>query len=258
LRHERNVSGGFTGGSRAAGTDRLRTNTFGGRLTGALAHGLKYSLEGAAQTGKVGAATHRGTAWASSLSRRWTVAGMPLAVLGEYKYASGTKNPKDLSRVSAFDQLYPSQHDKFGHLDLFGWRNIHNARSLVTLGLTQAMGVTAGRHVGQETDIFAAYGLRWFTFGAGYGYLWTGEFLRKATPGVAPSYAYVFSTFAFQPLPPPKRTIGAYPEEGCTSGSRPPCSCRQFMRTQAILRLESWRLGGRPRDPCGTMKLPIP
>ena len=227
LRHDQNRAAGFTGGNTLLGTDRLGVNTFGGRFFGPLAHNLKYSLEGALQNGRVGPATHRAAAWFSSLTRRWTVAGRPFDLSGEYKFASGTNNPQDASRVTTFDQLYPANHDKFGHEDLFGWRNIHNARALATLGWTKnfsvnlmynnlwlasardslysgagksiarSAGGTAGRHVGQETDVFAAYKWKRFTLGAGYGHLFAGEFLRKATTGVGPNYAYLFHTYSF-------------------------------------------------------------
>ena len=226
LRHDQNYPGGFTGGSQVAGTDRLGVSTFGGRLAGPLPGGLKYSLEGAGQTGKVGAARHRAAAWFSALSHRWMLATMPLDLVGEYKYASGTKNPQDLSREGTFDQLYPSAHDKFGHMDLFGWRNIHDVRSLMTVGLTKSFAVNfmynswwlasardalyngsgksiarsatgaAGRHVGQETDVFATYKHQHLTFGAGYGHLFKGQFVRLATLGVQPTYVYLFHSYS--------------------------------------------------------------
>ena len=129
--------------------------------------------------------------------------------------------------MGAFDPLFPSAHDKFGHMDLFGWRNIHNTRGLATLGLTKALAVnllydswwlastrdalynssgkaivkvaagTAGRHVGQELDIFGTYKYQHFTFGVGFGRMFKGEYIRNATPGVEPLYAYIFHTYAF-------------------------------------------------------------
>jgi hypothetical protein len=227
LRHDQNFPGGFTGGNKAAGTNRLGVTTFGGRVTGPLPRAAKYGIEAAVQTGKVGAARHRAGAWASWISRRWTAGKMPFDLLGEYKFASGTKNPQDTSRVGAFDPLFPSGHDKFGHMDLFGWRNIHNARGLATLGLTKAFSVNVmydswwlasvrdalynssgkavgrvaaglvGRHVGQEVDLFGNYKYQRFTFGAGFGRLFKGAYIRNATPGVEPLYAYVFHTYAF-------------------------------------------------------------
>ncbi len=227
LRHDQNHPGGFTGGSQAAGTNRLGVTTFGGRLTGPLPRAVKYGIEGAVQTGKIGPARHRAGAWASWITRRWTVAKMPLDLLGEYKFASGARNPQDPARSGAFDPLFPSAHDKFGHMDLFGWRNIHNARALSTLGLTKALAVNlmydswwlastrdalynssgkaivkvaagaAGRHVGQEVDLFGTYKYQRFTFGVGFGRLFKGAFIRNATPGVEPLYAYVFHAYSF-------------------------------------------------------------
>jgi hypothetical protein len=227
LRHDQNRPGGFTGGSRAADTDRLGVNTFGFRLAGPVAKGVKYSLEAAFQTGHVGPADHRASAAFLSLSRRWMVAGKTLDVSGEYKFASGTRNPQDPSRSGTFDQLYPANHDKFGHEDLFGWRNLHNLRSLWTLGVTKSLALnfmynsiwlasvrdaiyngagapiarsaagTAGRHVGQEADLFATYKYGPFLLGAGYGHLFAGRFIRNTTPGVGPAYLYVFHTYSF-------------------------------------------------------------
>ena len=216
LRHDQNRPGGFTG------VGKLATNTWGTRMAGPLPFGAKYSIEGALQNGKIGAADHRGGAWFSSVTRRWPVGRRTLDLSAEYKFASGSG---DSSRSGTFDQLYPANHDKFGHQDLFGWRNIHNARSLATLALTKNFAAnlmydsfwlasardslysgsgksiarsangSAGRHVGQEADLFFTYKYRHFTAGAGYGHFSAGEFVRKTTPGVGPTYLYLFHTF---------------------------------------------------------------
>jgi hypothetical protein len=226
LRHDQNRPAGFTSGSRLLGTDRLRVNTFGGRVTGPYGE-CKYVLEAAVQTGTVGPARHRGGAAVVTLSRRTTLFDRALDISGEYKYASGTGNPSDTSRVGTFDQLSPSNHDKFGHEDLLGWRNLHNARSLATWTLSKPFAMnlmynswwlasprdalynssgkaifrspsgSAGRHVGQESDLFITYKYRAWTFGAGFGHLYKGEFIRNVTKGVGPNYAYVFHTYSF-------------------------------------------------------------
>ena len=227
LRRDQNRVGGFTGGSQAAGTDRLGINTLGSRFAGPLAGGVKYSLEGALQNGKVGPAAHRASAWFSSVSRRWTLSGKTLDVSGEYKFASGSRNPQSTAASRTFDQLYAANHDRFGHQDLFGWRNLHDLRGLATVGLTKNVAVNflydelwlasakdalynssgkaiavsaigaAGRHVGREPDTFVTWKIHHFTFGAGYGYLFAGEFIRKTTRGVGPSYAYLFHSYSF-------------------------------------------------------------
>jgi hypothetical protein len=219
LRRDQNRPGGFTG----VGT--LGINTFGGRASGPAPFGLRYSVEGAAQTGHVGPQTHRADAWFSNLSRKVTL-HWPVDLAVEYKYASGTEDPQG-SRSHTFDQLYAANHDKFGHEDLFGWRNIHNLRSLDVVHVTKSLALNvmydswwlaaakdslyngqgraivrsvrgdAGTHVGQELDGFATYTRSGFQFGAGFGHLFAGEFLRKTTPGVNTRYLYLFQSYSF-------------------------------------------------------------
>jgi hypothetical protein len=226
LRRTQNRPGGFTAGNRVAGTDHQNVNTLGFRLAGPLSKTTRYSIEGAAQNGKVGPAGHRGLAWFTNVTRRRMVAGKALDLFAEYKFASGARNPKDTSLSRTFDQLYASNHDKFGHQDLFGWRNIHNLRGGAVYAMTKSLALnwlfvdswlasrfdslyngsgkalarsaagTAGRHVGQEFDFFGVYKYKRFQLGAGYGYLRTGGFLRATTPGVSPSYLYVFHTYS--------------------------------------------------------------
>ena len=227
LRREQNRPGGFTGGSTLAGTDKLRINTFGFRLYGPLPSAFAYSIEGAVQTGKVAVARQRAGAWVSRLSKDFSVSGKTLTASLEYKFASGNKDPHDLSRNGTFDQLYASNHDRFGHEDLFGWRNVHDLRSLEALAVTKAIAVnfmynnlwlasardalynsqgraiaqsaagTAGRHIGQETDLFATYRHEHWLLGAGCGYFFAGDFVRHTTPGASPIYVYFFHDYSF-------------------------------------------------------------
>ena len=226
LRRDQNRPGGFTGGSGKDDTDKLGVNTVGFRATGLVALAVHYNLEAAVQNGKVGPADLSAGAWVASLSRRWTIGHTSVDVIGEYKFASGTDNPADVRHTGTFDQLYAANHDRFGHQDLFAWRNIHNAKFASSFGLTKnfalnfmygdfwlaclqdgiyngsgkliarSPGGTAGRHVGRETDIFGTYKYRHFLFGAGYGHFFSGTFLRTTMPGVGPTYLYVFHTYS--------------------------------------------------------------
>lgn len=219
LRHDQNRPGGFSG------KGDVGTNTWGGRAVGPLPLGMKYSLEGAVQNGHTGLLTHRGYAWFSNLSRTVN-AGRPLDLSVEYKYASGNSG-SDATRETTFDQLYPANHDKFGHEDLFGWRNLKNLRSLEVFHLTRKIAInmmydnwwladahdalyngsgksivvrakgTAGTHVGQELDAFATYQSNGWQFGLGFGHLFAGEFIRNTTPGVNTRYLYVYQSFSF-------------------------------------------------------------
>lgn len=205
---------------------RVRVNALGFRFTGPLVNGWKFSLEGVGQNGVLGPAEHRAGAWFSGVSRRWKAGGRNLDVSAEYKFASGTANPRDTAHNGTYDQFSPANHDKFGHDDLLGWRNIHNVRSLATYALTKSLSVnfmynhiwlasacdslynsagrsiarsttcSAGRHVGQEADVFGVYRYRHFQFGAGFGYFFPGRFLKLTTPGAAATYVYVFHTYS--------------------------------------------------------------
>jgi hypothetical protein len=218
LRHDQNRPGGFTG------QGRLGINTLGGRAVGALPAGLHYSIEGAVQNGKTGLIPHRGYAWFSGISRQVSLR-LALDLEVEYKYASGSRN--SAVRDGTFDQLYAANHDKFGHADLFGWRNLHDLRSLETLHITKPLALNlmynnwwlasptdalysgagsviarsptgaAGDHVGQEGDCFATYRVSGWTFGAGFAHVFAGEFLRRATPGVNTRYMYLFQSYSF-------------------------------------------------------------
>jgi len=219
LRRDQNRPGGFTG----VGT--LGINTFGGRATGPMPLGFRYSVEGAVQTGHAGTQTQRAGAWFSNLSRKVKL-HWPVDLSVEYKYASGTDDPQG-TRSETFDQLYAANHDKFGHEDLFGWRNVHNLRSFDVFHITKSVALNvmydnwwltaakdslyngqgrsivraprgdAGTHVGQELDGFVTYAHSGFLIGAGFGHLFAGEFLRKTTPGVNTRYLYLFQSYSF-------------------------------------------------------------
>ena len=63
--------------------------------------------------------------------------------------------------------------------------------------IVQSAAGTAGRHVGQEADAFLTYKYKHFQIGAGYGHFFKGGFVNKTTPGVRPSYLYLFHTYSF-------------------------------------------------------------
>jgi hypothetical protein len=179
------------------------------------------------QNGMVGAGHHKAEAWFSWIGRRWSIGGHDFDTSVEYKFASGSRNPADPALSRTYDQFYPANHDKFGHEDLLGWRNLHNLRSLETFAVTKAFALNfmynqfwlasardglynssgkiiaqsisgaAGQHVGQEADVFGTYKFGHLTFGAGCGYFAAGRFLQKTTPGIGPTYVYVFHTYTF-------------------------------------------------------------
>ena len=220
LRHSQNKIGGWTG----AGT--LGTNSFGGRLYGPLPDKFAYSLEGIGQTGHLGPLRQRAYAWYARVSRGLNALQRPLNLSAEYKLASGTG--LGATRSGTYDQLVPANHDKFGHQDLFGWRNLKSFSSLETLKLTKAVAVnlmysnhwlfsasdalyngsgssiavskkgTAGTHVGQELDSFLTCKVGAHLVGAGYGHFFAGDFVVHTTPHVNPRYLYIFQSYSFK------------------------------------------------------------
>jgi len=217
LRHDQNRPGGFT----LPGT--LGINTFGGHLGGTLPGGWKYGAEHAIQTGHTGVKEHRGYGAYGNIARKF---GIMTASI-EYNYASGDSG-KNSGRETTFDQLYPANHDRFGHADLFGWRNIQSIRPLVTFevrphlalnfmydnwwltsktdslydgqgrSLVRSADGTAGSHIGQEFDCFATYRIGpSLRLGIGAAKLVPGEFLKKTTPHPNTTYFYIFQTYSF-------------------------------------------------------------
>lgn len=218
LHRRQNRNGGFTG----IGT--LRVDSYGAHWFGPLPAGFRYNFEGIWQGGRIGLLPHRANAWSVQIGKRSSLGRKPLDSFVEYKYASGESRA---DHSGAFDQLYPAAHDKLGHADLIGWRNNRNVKALsvwtfsksITLNfmynntwladrrdalynlqgraIARSASGTAGSHVGQEIDAFGAYKRSGFSIGAGYGYFFAGEFVRRTTPAVTPHYAYVFQSYTF-------------------------------------------------------------
>ena len=217
LRRDQNRPGGFLL------PGKLAVNTFGGNLVGLLPGGVRYKTEEAFQTGKNSAKEHRGFGAFGDIGKTFGKVSVSI----QYIYASGDSG-KEPGRESTFDQLYAANHDKFGHADLFGWRNIHDLRSLTTVPVTKHLNANfmydnwwlasktdalydgngkslvrsakgiAGRHVGQEFDLFGTYHMaKGLMFGTGVAKLVPGEFLNNTTPNPHTLYFYVFQNYSF-------------------------------------------------------------
>jgi hypothetical protein len=206
--------------------DDLQSTTTGLRLAGKLPGRLDYGVEMALQRGSLGGDDVR--AWAGHWQLRESLPGWGAAKLtGEYNFASGDEDPADGVR-GTFDQLYPTPHDKYGLADQIGWKNIHHARAGVELMPLKGLPVTtnyhswwlaeardgiynagsaslaripagaADRHVGQELDVQVTRALTpQLQVGAGYAHIFTGPFLKAATPGASYSHPYVMATYVF-------------------------------------------------------------
>jgi len=210
--------------SDAGALDTLVSSTTGVRLAGKLSPLIDYNVEAAIQRGSLG--TDDIAAWAGHWTIGRTVPAGRIAyrVFGEYNYASGDEMPADGQR-GTFDQLYPTPHDKYGLADQVGWKNIHHLRTgvefkpqprlalaggyhsfwlassrdaLYNAGgavVARIPGGTADRHVGQELDVQATYTPSpRIQLHGGYSHLFTGAFLKAATPGESYSGPYIMVT----------------------------------------------------------------
>ncbi len=219
LRHDQNRPGGFTG----VGT--LGINLYGTRWAIPLVRGFRFTTEGVLQTGKNGILAHRAAGWVGQIGYKTAIRKRPVDFANEYKYASGT-NPAS-GRSGTFDQLYPAAHDKFGTMDMIGWRNVHNVKSMTSFGLrktwnwvlmynnswladprdaaysaqgrpvARAPRGDAGRHIGQEIDLYSNYLWGGVTLGAGIGQFFPGGFIRRTTPGAHSRLLFLTTSYSF-------------------------------------------------------------
>ena len=196
------------------------------RVTGMTRGRIDYAAEVVMQRGSYSA--DRISAYAESYVAGWTLsaAAWKPRVSVEYNYASGDGNSKDGAH-DTFDQFYPSNHAYYGMIDQFGWRNLKNARAgfnfqgtrklsirldanqfyLATVqdGLYNSSGSSlvcnrkaSSDHIGAEVNGVALYQLsKIWKFGAGYGRLFAGGYLKQANYGFSYNYPYLMFVGAF-------------------------------------------------------------
>ena len=198
--------------------------TTGIRVAGMLPAHFDYDVEMNKQTGSLGAKTI--TAWAGHWNLGYTFHNQARLFM-EYNYASGNTNPNG-SIWSTHDQIYASAHNKMDFADQFGWKNIEDLRTGVSekLGtkwtLTEILNnvwlatkndavygnngaiVVAARpnatsgHIGTEIDLVVTYEEnRHVTYGFGFAHLFTGQFLKEASPGKDFNYPFAYVTYRF-------------------------------------------------------------
>src|ERR1700756_3550798 len=208
------------------GRGHLDEVTIGLHVKGTFSPDFDYDGEFDGQKGSLGASSIGAWAGYAALGKTLPrIAAAPRIYL-EGNYASGTKNPAGHD-WNTFDQLYPSNHDKYGFTDQVGRRNLVQFRVGVEENVTKkwilkqafegfwlatshdnfyassgAIAVPAhpgaSRHIGNELDLVAEYQLnKGLTFGFGYAHLFAGQFLKTTTPGHDYSYPYAYFQYNF-------------------------------------------------------------
>lgn len=101
--------------------------TYGSYFQAVLPFGFQASGTGDLQRGSY--STDSIHAGAGIIRGGWVARSFPWQphIEGEYDYATGNTR-RNLGRVSTYDQQYPSNHNAFGLVDLFGFQNIKQDR----------------------------------------------------------------------------------------------------------------------------------
>lgn len=205
---------------------RLNVYTTGARIEGPLPRRFDYSMEVALQSGQAEGGGLRSWAGAWIVGRGLGSGELAPRLSAEYDYASGDGDPAD-GRRGTFDQLYPTNHGKYGIADRMGWRNMHGARVGIVLKLKPNWSLNidyhsfwlasrqdflywsngapvvrnpnaSSNHVHQEIDIQTTIKLaKPFDVLFGYAHLFPGRFLKESSPGSPSSYAYAMWRLRF-------------------------------------------------------------
>jgi Alginate export len=208
------------------GRGHMNEVTIGLHLKGTLPSDFDYDTEFDGQTGTLGVSSIGAWAGYASLGKTFPKITLAPRVYLEGNYASGTKNPAGRD-WNTFDQLYPSNHDKYGFADQVGRRNLVQFRVGVEENPTKkwilkqafegfwlatshdnfyassgAIAVLAhpgaSRHIGNELDLVAEYQMdKGLSFGFGYARLFAGQFLKTTTPGNDFGYPYAYVEYNF-------------------------------------------------------------
>lgn len=205
-------------------------------------NGWDYTVEAAFQWGDVWTLDRSGPAldhraFAAHVSGGYTFEKLrwhPRLGL-EYNFASGDRDPAD-GRSQSFQNLFPSNHEKYGYLDEFAWRNLHNVRvqlktdivrnlqaevnyhafwlaettdywfrsnGFSTLRTTTPGGrdvrtINADRFAGHEIDFVVKwFPAKWLQVDTGYSHFFPGEYLRQTGPSDGADFAYVQAVVKF-------------------------------------------------------------
>lgn len=111
-------------GDGAAGVTALTLETIGARWAGSLLDKrLDYNVESALQVGKTHPNTHFAYAEHAALGYTFDAPWKPRLGI-EYNMASG--DDPTTAKVERFNNLFPTNHDKYGYIDFFSWRNMHD------------------------------------------------------------------------------------------------------------------------------------
>lgn len=212
-------------GERAGEFGPLKEYTAGNRFKGkfkSFDYGTEYALQfGSRAHDEIGA-------WAFHQEAGYTFPdffGTP-RLYAEFNHASGDKNPRD-GRYGDFDNLFPTNHDKYGFMDFLSLRNMNNLR--LGIGVTphpklsfsadfhwffldtnqsswfsasqsviRPSAPRASKELGQELDLLFKWKISDFMdFLMGYSHFFPGAFTKDTGASDGADFFYVQPTYKF-------------------------------------------------------------
>jgi hypothetical protein len=203
--------------------------TPGGEVSGTYPGGFNFDVLGALQRGSYSSDSIRSAA--GIVKAGYTSQKIPWKprLLGEYDYASGNPHT-DPQRIGTFDQQYPSNHNAFGLVDLFGLQNIKQMRANLDLTPTKHLTIllqqewlraastadnvysSAGTttiaapiggfrsdDIGREFDASGKYVItKYLVLNAGVGHFSPGALMQQNAHGAPLTISYLSLTYRFK------------------------------------------------------------
>lgn len=184
----------------------LQLATVGMRVKGKFKKNFDYAAEGAYQTGDSSGNTISAFAGHGRIGYTAPVWAKPRFGL-EYNFASGDSTPT-AGKVTTFNNLFPTNHDKYGFIDFFAWKNLHDFRAGISAapfsflkpsidyhafflpetanGVFMASGAqlragsaSASAFAGQEIDVLIKFEpIKYFDATIGYSLFLPGQFFK--------------------------------------------------------------------------------
>jgi hypothetical protein len=193
--------------------------TLGSRITGKFKKNFDYGFEGAYQIGKNNGLLNSAFATHARFGYTFPKSWKPRLGI-EYNFASGDGTP-GVGTATTFNNLFPTNHDKYGFMDLFSWKNLQDIRLNFTTIPFSFMSTTLDYHAfflpepangaflasqaqlrpgapgaspfaGQEIDVLLKFKpIKYFDAWVGYSVFFPGTFFSDTGGSDIAQFAYV-------------------------------------------------------------------
>ncbi len=210
-----------------SGSSEIDDYTFGGRLKKSFSNGIDYELEVAGQWGDFRDQDVAAMMAVGILGYTFQAPWQPRAAF-EFDYGSGDSDPTD-GKMTAFDNLYPTNHLFYGYMDFISLQNLNDYRFQISAKPTKKLKLqgdlhlifldtpkdsfySAARavtrtaaaslsdvspHVGNEIDLTVDYKLNnYVNVHAGYSHFFAGKYLQETGANDDADFVYVQTTLA--------------------------------------------------------------